>query len=951
MPGVGCKSTALPRGPDPAAAADSAAFDRLLPVPADASVTRSLEIPMLSRLAKAAQLEPDELRRALLLGGLLFALTGSYTLVKTARDALFLSTLPATTLPWVFLGVGALSLVATVLFTLGTERKSATANLAAGALVTAVVLGAFAWIVQLGQHWTPVAFYLWVNLYGLILMAQFWIFTSAVSNPREAKRTFGLIGTGGVLGGLTGGLLAAPLVNTFGLAGLVVAGAAVTALLGWGALVVSRRRSVAIEPVPGTPGPVPRPLQVPYVRWLALAALCSVIVSGLLDFSFKLDLQQRYAGGATLASFLGAFYTFVNLASLFIQLFTTRWALQVLGAGWSAAVLPSGLGLLAVVHAVIPGFGIVVSARLWDQVLRNTLNRSAGELFYFPLEPALRRRARAFISAGLERLADGLAGICILVLGMFATVSGVSVMALAGALVLVWVGAWLKVRAGYVAELGHNLKRMNLGHGHETVSLREASLLKEISNLLGSRAERVVLHGMLLLEENAPEVLEERLPSLLEHRSAAVRARALEVAGMRRLTAHADRVRAMLEDAEASVRVAALRAHGLLSGDRPIDAVEGFLDSPEARMRAAAIQILIEFSPPEDEYRVRAQVDRMIESGSAEERSAVAAALGRRPGPSALHDLLTPLLEDVDLDVRRAALRSAGPVQRRNHIPALLEALRARRTRDAARDGLAAWGDRAVGTLGDYLCDSTVAHEIRHAIPLVLTDISTQEAVNALLRCREARDVRLRYRVLKALNRVRASGAAVTFPRAQVTQDIEIDARSGMFAYVHYRACPVGGTSGAERLFCLALNERVDQSLNRVFRRLALLYPAEEILASYRGVTSEDARARGSALEFLENALAPDHRALVLPMVDDSGDEGRLRFAEQRFGLRYESFDESLRDIISGEDQWLRTCALFVVGARRQRALLPSVMEALSALDTRVRETANWATLAIAGGT
>src|SRR6185436_547143 len=378
---------------------------------------------MLSRLARAVQLEADELRRALLLGGLLFALTGSYTLVKTARDALFLSTLPATLLPWVFLGVGGLALVSSVAFTVSTQKKSAPVT---------------------------IAFYLWVNVYGLILISQFWIFTNTVSNPREAKRTFGIIGTGGVLGGLFGGLLAAPLVRTFGLGGLLVASAAITAVLAWGALAVSRRPSVIVEGTEETPEHVPKPLAVPYVRWLALSALFSVVVSGLLDFAFKLDLQQRYADGAGLASFLGMFYTVVNLASLIIQVFMTRWALQVLGAGWSASILPAGVGLLSLVHVIIPGFAVVVSARLWDQVMRQTLNRSSIELFYFPLEPALRRRARAFIQAGLERVADGLAGVVILLLGLFTPVTGTNVMILCGVLVLMWVAAWLRVRKGYV---------------------------------------------------------------------------------------------------------------------------------------------------------------------------------------------------------------------------------------------------------------------------------------------------------------------------------------------------------------------------------------------------------------------------------------------------------------------------------------------------------------------
>jgi hypothetical protein len=132
-----------------------------------------------------------------------------------------------------------------------------------------------------------------------------------------------------------------------------------------------------------------------------------------------------------------------------------------------------------------------------------------------------------------------------------------------------------------------------------------------------------------------------------------------------------------------------------------------------------------------------------------------------------------------------------------------------------------------------------------------------------------------------------------------------------------------------------------------VFRRLALIYPPREIHAAYRGVLSENPRQHGNALEYLENALAPEHRLLILPLVDDSGDEGRLRFAEQRFGLRPAGLEHTLRDLLTGSDAWLKACALYVVGARREAAFLPLVQGELAAREPHVRETARWAWVAL----
>ena len=140
----------------------------------------------------------------------------------------------------------------------------------------------------------------------------------------------------------------------------------------------------------------------------------------------------------------------------------------------------------------------------------------------------------------------------------------------------------------------------------------------------------------------------------------------------------------------------------------------------------------------------------------------------------------------------------------------------------------------------------------------------------------------------------------------------------------------------------------MDQALNRVFRRLALLYPPQEILDAYQGVVSGDVRRRGDALEYLDNTLASEHAALVVPLVDDVGDAGRIQVAE-RAGFRLGTLQQSLEALLSHEDPWLRACALYVAGTRRERGLLPLIESNLNTLDRLVSETASWARLAIVG--
>jgi ATP:ADP antiporter, AAA family len=905
---------------------------------------------MLTRLATRLDLAPGELKRALALGLILAGITSSYTLSKTVRDAHFLSELPVALLPYVYLGVGAASVVASFLFARLTRRAATWEALAIISLVAAISLAVFGQLFRIEAPWVPVSFYLWNNVYGLLVVSQFWLFANSVSNPREARRTFGLIGLGGILGGLVGGMLAAPLAHVWSLAALLTAAGVLQAAVVLLVRAGSPRAAEAAEEEPGAVEGAAHSTADGYVRALALTALCSVMVAGVVDYQFKAEMQRRFTRSSELVSFLGSFYTMTGLVAFALQAFGTRWMIQRFGASWSSSLLPAGLGITTVLTLLAPGFVPVVTGRGWDQVARVSVSQSVGELFYFPLHPTLRRRVKSFIGSGLERLGDAFAGILILAAGLTIGATTRNLAVMTAVLLAGWALAWMLVRRGYVAELGSNLRRMNLGHARSRVSLREAEILRQMERLLESRFERVVSLGIDLLLENAPEQLDERLDVLLDHPSSLVRIRALEAVRTLRLERLAPRVDRLIEDADPEVQVEALSTHAAFSASDPFTLLEKFLGSPDPKVRRAAILCVTEQAPLEAEGTLQERLAGFLRTGDAAMRTTVAQALGRRAAPSPIHGMLAELLADRDLTTRRAALASAGKIGLRQHIPLLIDALGARGTEDTARSSLVALGNRVVGTLGDYLGDETVAIEVRYAIPRVLAELPTQESVDALFRCRDASDGRLAYRVLKASNRIRSSEAPVSFPRDLVTKDLERDVRIHWFARLHRRAVPLSRGPDAESLLAIALEERSEQALNRVFRRLALVYPPQDIVAAYQGVGSLEPRRLGNAIEYLENELSREHRMLILPLLDERGDAERLRLAETRFGIRTGGYEHTLRQLIEGDDPWLRACALFVVGARKEQSLLALVESNVSTLNSLVRETASWARLALATG-
>ena len=903
-------------------------------------------------------MDARELQTALWLGAALLTVTSSYTLVKTVRDSLFLSMLPATWLPWVYIVVGIATLAVSVVFGQLTQWLSPRQSLVGSVLAAATGLVLCIFVVWDSSTWMPAIFYLYVNAYGLIVVSQFWLYTNSRSDPRAMKRMSGVVGAGAILGGIVGGVLASMLGGWVPLRWLIAAGAGLLALSLPILSLAARERDSRLTDELVTPTPeasVPL-VRVPYVRWLAVATLCSVIVTGLLDYQFKIAVQRLYPDAAQLASFFGRFYIGINVFALLLQLLGTRWLLQRLGAGSAAAVLPIGLAVGAGATLAVPGFATVVGAKAWDQSFRFSLNKAAVELLFFPLQPGIKRRAKAVIEAGIERVGDALAGILLLGAGLTFDTTGPTLAALILALVGVWLIACVRLRSGYVRELGRTLGRLTLQPEREPVSLRELGILKETVRMLESPYQRVVLQAIDLLEENAPRLLDPRMSKLLAHASPQVRARALKYAATNPSLADQLHITELVSDPDPIVRLAALRVRCASGGNRPLAALSEYLDSENLELRAAALACLVEQVREDELPRIRALIERMLLQGTGADRACIAEILGARPVATNLDQLLAPLLDDDDIKVRCAALRSAGHAGLVEHVPALIRALGAAETETAARAGLIAMGDRALDRLSDSLVDRQVPIAVRRAIPRVLSDLPTQRVVATLFRVREREDIMLSYRILKAANHLRSANPDLVFPADLIEDDLRYDVGEFLEADLHadsqaQRADSERRTDDgdrAEQFLALVLRERTAQAFTRVFRRLGLVYAPRPMFSAYLATLSDSAGVRANAAEYIERALSPTLRELVLPLLPGARSGERLELADKRYGLRKMSAHESLALLIDSDDLWLRTCALYVVGVRRQRSLLSRVEANLESADARVSETAAWARVALA---
>ena len=91
----------------------------------------------------------------------------------------------------------------------------------------AVCLLVFWKLLQWPHRWVAAAFYIWVSIFSVLVVTLFWLVANDLYHPREAKRLFGFIGSGGILGGIVGSSIAAVGASMFGTEQLLLCSAAI----------------------------------------------------------------------------------------------------------------------------------------------------------------------------------------------------------------------------------------------------------------------------------------------------------------------------------------------------------------------------------------------------------------------------------------------------------------------------------------------------------------------------------------------------------------------------------------------------------------------------------------------------------------------------------------------------------------------------------------------------
>jgi AAA family ATP:ADP antiporter len=146
---------------------------------------------------------------------LIFLLLAAYYLLKTVREVLILTEGGAEVKSYSAAGQAVLLLFLVPAYGAFASRVRPVKLVTTVTLFFASHLILFTLAIQAGMR-VGIVYFLWVGIFNLMVIAQFWAFAADLYNEEQGKRLFPIIGVGGSLGAWLGALRAGTLIDGSG---------------------------------------------------------------------------------------------------------------------------------------------------------------------------------------------------------------------------------------------------------------------------------------------------------------------------------------------------------------------------------------------------------------------------------------------------------------------------------------------------------------------------------------------------------------------------------------------------------------------------------------------------------------------------------------------------------------------------------------------------------------
>jgi AAA family ATP:ADP antiporter len=313
-------------------------------------------------------------------------------------------------------------------------------------------------------------FYIWVSIFGLFVVAQFWTFAADIYTDERGRRLMPMIAIGATGGAAFGSMVVEPMIERVEVGADVLLLAALVPLTASIILtrIVDAREETPKQVAPGgegAPSPVKPKLwgglaMIATSRFLIAAAAITLLLnwvntngenllySVIVDF-LKSEVAEKGLTDSSaieaftkdgVASFYGNFFAGVNAIALVLQAFVASRLLKYGGFAGILLLLPVVAMVSYAAMAIVPVLFVIKMGKFAENSTDYSINNTARNVLWLPTTSEIKFKCKPAIDTIFVRMGDALAAVTVWI-GTAIALPDRGYFAFNVVLVLVWLAA------------------------------------------------------------------------------------------------------------------------------------------------------------------------------------------------------------------------------------------------------------------------------------------------------------------------------------------------------------------------------------------------------------------------------------------------------------------------------------------------------------------------------
>lgn len=357
-----------------------------------------------------------------------FLLLAGYYLLKTAREPLILLHGGAEVKQYAAAGQAMLLVGVVRGYAWLAKRVGRTKLIATVYLFFVSNLIAFA-VLARARMTIGVPFYLWVGVFNMTAVSQFWSLAADIYDDEQGRRLFAIIGVGGSVGAVVGARLAKSLAHQ-GPAALMEAAVVLllvcTALLVWVARCPQCPRRHSQEP--GRDEPLSHDHLLRWLlrdRYLLLIAVLALALNWVrsngdyvLDRTLLAAVTAAKAKGLNadvfVTTFKANYFQWVNITTLVLQLFVVSRVMSRLGVTAALLFLPAFAFAEYALYLALPVLSVFLVAKVGESSLEYSMQNTGRQALFLEASRMEKYVGKTAVDTVVVRAGDALTAVVVL---------------------------------------------------------------------------------------------------------------------------------------------------------------------------------------------------------------------------------------------------------------------------------------------------------------------------------------------------------------------------------------------------------------------------------------------------------------------------------------------------------------------------------------------------------